>query len=61
LSRLAKAMEALKPEYRQIIVLTKIEGLSYKEIGKQLGKSSEAVRKQVSRALEELVSIYENV
>ena len=61
LDKLAKAIDALKPEYRQVIVLTKIEGLSYKEIGKQLGKSSEAVRKLVSRALEELINIFENV
>ena len=61
LDRLAKAIDALKPEYRKVIVQTKIEGLSYKEIGQQLGKSSEAVRKLVSRALEELIGIFENV
>ena len=61
LDKLAKAIDELKPEYRQVIVLTKIEGLSYKEIGERLGKSSEAVRKLVSRALEELISIFENV
>ena len=61
LDKLTKAIDALKPEYRQVIVLTKIEGLSYKEIGDRLGKSSEAVRKLVSRALEELISIFENV
>jgi RNA polymerase sigma-70 factor (ECF subfamily) len=61
LDKLTKAIDALKPQYKQVIVLTKIEGFSYKEIGKQLGKSSEAVRKLVSRALEELVSIFENV
>jgi len=61
LDKLIKAIDVLKPEFRQVIIWTKIEGLSYKEIGKQLGKSSEAVRKLVSRALEELVSIFENV
>ncbi len=61
LDKLAKAIDVLKPEYRQVIVMTKIEGLSYKEIGDGLGKSSEAVRKLVSRALEELISIFENV
>jgi RNA polymerase sigma-70 factor (ECF subfamily) len=61
LDKLAKAIEALKPEYRQVIVLTKIDGLSYREIGDRLGKSSEAVRKLVSRALEELIDIFENV
>ena len=59
--KLARAIEALTPQYREVIVLTKIEGLSYKEIGDRLGKSSEAVRKLVSRALEELISIFENI
>ena len=61
LDKLARAIEALTPQYREVIVLTKIEGLSYKEIGDRLGKSSEAVRKLVSRALEALISIFENV
>ncbi|MHC4539319.1 MAG: RNA polymerase sigma factor [Planctomycetota bacterium] len=61
LDKLAKAIDALKPEYRQVVVLTKIEGLSYKEIGDRVGKSSEAVRKLASRALEELISIFENI
>ncbi len=61
LDKLTKAIDALKPEYKQVIVLTKIEGLSYKEIGNRLGKSSEAVRKLVSRALEELIGIFENL
>ena len=61
LDKLAKAIDTLKPEYRQVIVLTKIEGLSYKEIGDRLGKSSEAVRKLISRALEELIDIFEKV
>lgn len=60
LEKLAKAIDALRPEYRQVVVQTKIEGLSYQEIGDQLGKSSEAVRKLVSRALEELIHIFEN-
>ena len=59
--KLAKAIDALTPQYREVILLTKIEGLSYKEIGDRLGKSSEAVRKLVSRALEALISVFENV
>jgi RNA polymerase sigma-70 factor (ECF subfamily) len=61
LDKLSRAIDALKPEYRQIIVLTKIERLSYKEIGDQLGKSSEAVRKLAARALEELITVFENL
>ena len=54
LARLEKAIDELKPEYREVIVMTKIDGLSYNEMGQRLGKSDEAVRKLVSRAMAEL-------
>ncbi len=60
LDELAKAMDELKPEYKEVIVLTKIEGLSYKEIAGKLGKSDEAVRKLVSRAMAVLTSVFES-
>ncbi len=60
LDELAKAMDELKPEYKEVIVLTKIEGLSYKEISDRLGKSDEAVRKLVSRAMAVLTSVFES-
>jgi len=61
LAKLAKAIDELKPEYREVIVLTKIEGLSYKEIAGRLGKSSEAVRKLVSRAMAELTIAFRKI
>lgn len=51
LTRLARAIDTLKPEYRKVIVLTKIEGLSCKEIADRMGKSADAVRMLVSRAI----------
>ena len=60
LEELAKAMDELKPEYKEVIVLAKIEELSYKEISDKLGKSNEAVRKLVSRAMAELTSVFES-
>jgi len=54
LAKLEKAIDELKPEYREVIILTKIEGLGYKQIADRVGKSSEAVRKLVSRAMAEL-------
>jgi RNA polymerase sigma-70 factor (ECF subfamily) len=54
LDKLARVMDTLKSEYREVIVLTKIEGFSYKEIAAKLDKSSEAVRKLFSRAMAEL-------
>ena len=51
MTRLARAIDTLKPEYRKVIVLTKIEGLSCKEIADRMGKSADAVRMLVSRAI----------
>ena len=60
LDKLEKAMDELKPEYREAIIITKIEGLSYKEISKRLGKSNDAVRKLVSRAIIALTNVFES-
>jgi RNA polymerase sigma-70 factor (ECF subfamily) len=59
LEALARALDTLKPEYREAIVLTKIEGLSYREIARRLGKSDEAVRKLVSRGMSMLTCVFE--
>lgn len=46
-----KALQQLKDEYREIIVLKYIDELSTKEIGQVLNKNSNAVRAQLLRAL----------
>jgi len=58
LDKLEKAIDELKPEYRQVVLLTKIEGLSYKEIGQKLGKSVDAVGMLLSRAMVVLTLAY---
>jgi len=58
LGRLEKAIDALKSEYREVIVLTKLEGLSYKEIGARMGRSPDAVRMLVSSAMAELTAVF---
>jgi RNA polymerase sigma-70 factor (ECF subfamily) len=58
LDKLEKAIDELKPEYRQVVLLTKIEGLSYKEIGRKLGKSADAVGMLLSRAMVVLTLAY---
>jgi len=60
LARLEKAIDELKPEYREVIVLTKIEGFSYKEIGERLGKSTDAIGMLLSRAMVALTSVFES-
>lgn len=61
LARLEQAIDELKPEYREVIVLTRIEGLSYQDVGNRLSKNSEAVRKLVFRAMSALTRIYETI
>ena len=58
LDRLEAALDELKPEYKEIIVLKKIEGLSYAEIAEKLGKSPEAVGMLLSRAMAALTIAY---
>lgn len=58
LAKLEKAIDELKPEYRDVVVLSKIEGLSYKEIGKKLGKSPDAVRMLMPSAMAELTTVF---
>lgn len=59
LNRLEKAMDKLKPEYREVITLTKIEGLSYKEAAEKMGKGPDAVRMLLSRAIAALTQSFE--
>ena len=59
LDRLERAMDALKPEYKEVILLTKIEGLSYKEAADRLGKSPNALRMLLCRAMAALGETYE--
>jgi len=58
LDKLEEAIDQLKPEHREVIVLTKIEGLSYKETGERLGKSTDAVGMLLSRAMVALTIAY---
>jgi RNA polymerase sigma-70 factor (subfamily 1) len=49
--RLEIALQELAPNYRQVIELHHIEGLTFPEIGAQIGKSAEAARKLWVRGL----------
>jgi len=61
LDKLDRAIDQLRPEYREAIILRKIEGLSYKEIGDRLGKSADAVGMLVSRAMISLINTFERI
>jgi RNA polymerase sigma-70 factor (ECF subfamily) len=58
LDRLEKALDKLKPEYKEIVMLKRIEGLSHAEIAKRLGKNTGAVRMLLARAMAALTIAY---
>jgi RNA polymerase sigma-70 factor (ECF subfamily) len=58
--RLERAIDSLKPEYRDVIFLSRIERLSHEEIALRMGKSKGAVAMLLSRALVALTAAYEN-
>jgi RNA polymerase sigma-70 factor (ECF subfamily) len=58
LDKLERAIDELKPEYREVVVLTKIEGLSYQEIADRVGKTPDAVRMLVPSAMAELTTVF---
>jgi RNA polymerase sigma-70 factor (ECF subfamily) len=58
LARLEAAMDRLPAESRELIVAVKIEGRTYDETARPLGKSPDAVRMQVQRALRALAKAF---
>ncbi len=58
LDRLEKALDTLKPEYREVIMLKRIEGLSHAEIAERLNKSTNAVPMLLFRAMAALTIAY---
>jgi RNA polymerase sigma-70 factor (subfamily 1) len=54
LARLETAFEKLPEDYREVIVLSRIVGLSRAEIAEKMGRTEASVRNLVSRALAEL-------
>ena len=49
--RLEAALEALSPPHREVILLRKFEELSFAEIARRLGKSEDACRMLLARAM----------
>lgn len=49
--RLARALDRLDPTYREVVLLRKIEELSYKEIAARMGRSEDACRMLLARAM----------
>ena len=52
--RVARALEALSEDHRQVLLLRYFEGLSAEETGQRMGRSAGAIRNLTARALAEL-------
>lgn len=52
--RLEAALGALTPEQKKVVLLARIDGLSFEKIAAQTGKSQVAVRQLLARALKRL-------
>ena len=54
LERLEAGLRALAPDYRQVLLLSRIEGLTAPQIAERMNRSPNAVRHLIVRALREL-------
>lgn len=59
LQQLEKALAQLSNEQREVLVLTRYQGLKYKEVGALFGCTEGAVKVKVFRAIKELKKIYQ--
>jgi len=55
---LNEALNRLSPEKKEILILSKYQGMKYKEIGEILSCSENTVKVRIFRALNELKTIY---
>lgn len=56
--RLEAALNSLCGDYREVIILAQLRGLSRKEIGERMGRSADAVSMLLLRALRELKKVF---
>ena len=58
---LERAMDRLRDDYREVLVLSRYQGLKYQEIGDVLGCSEGAVKLRIHRALQDLRKLYKEL
>ena len=59
--RLKTAMNMLRDDYREVLVLSRFDNLRYREIGEITGSSEGAVKVRIHRALRELRILYDKL
>jgi RNA polymerase sigma-70 factor (ECF subfamily) len=55
--RVHRAIEELPPDFREVVVLRELEGLSYKEIAAVIGTPIGTVMSRLARARERLLAV----
>lgn len=60
LARLEHALETLAPDQREVIVLRRLEELSFGEVAERLGRSPDACRMLFARAMTSLTLAMED-
>jgi RNA polymerase sigma factor (sigma-70 family) len=60
-SRLESALQRLRDDYREVLILARYEELKYREIAEMLGCSEGAVKVRIHRALQELKGIFDRL
>lgn len=58
---LYKAMDMLGKEKRELLVLSRLQRMKYKEIAQLIGSTEGAVKVRVHRAMQELTKVYEKL
>lgn len=58
LDRLQESLQSLSTEHREVVLLTRIDGLPIDEVAKRMNRSSKATRQLVWRALQNLRSSF---
>ena len=56
---LADALESLRADYREVVILRNLEGLKFSEVATRMGRSSGAIRMLWARAIEQLSAALE--
>lgn len=57
-ARMMSVLDALPPDYREILRLARLEGLTLREAGERMGRSREAAKKLYARALARFTELY---
>lgn len=56
-----RALEELPPDKRELLVLSRYQGMKYEQIGELLGVEAGTIKVRVFRALQQLRGIYERL